>query len=69
MMMVVPAVAVIMVMGMVMRGLGARIVTVIVPVVMIVVVVVLLGGRSALVRTNVDRSHPSTLELIPSRCC
>ena len=28
-----------------------------------------IGMRRALARTNVDRSHPSTLELIPTGCC
>jgi heme/copper-type cytochrome/quinol oxidase subunit 2 len=38
-------------------------------VVMFMVMVVLRSRLRAWARTNVDRSHPSTLELIPTRGC
>jgi heme/copper-type cytochrome/quinol oxidase subunit 2 len=38
-------------------------------VVMVMVMVVLRSRLRAWARTNVDRSHPSTLELIPTRGC
>jgi heme/copper-type cytochrome/quinol oxidase subunit 2 len=37
--------------------------------VMVMVMVVLRSRLRAWARTNVDRSHPSTLELIPTRGC